>query len=359
MIFSFKDATKASLEAASGGSNTLIFDKAGNGSYMVGIPRYNLSQIDSSWPDTPHPAFIVNGVVKDVIWISKYQNIVKDGYACSLPGQDPATYITFDQARAACEKKGKGWHLMNNAEWAAIALWCWKNGFQPHGNNNHGSDITYPWEHGVPASMDGSQVGRTLTGSGPATWYHDGTEFGIADMNGNVWEWNDGMKLIDGKIYVFGDNSSKTPMNNYTTQNNSHDVTGWYDTGYYYDSVAAGSSSTSSADLGAAMLNTTRSHPAYTGASTDEYYAYNSMTFESMGCASGVTAPNFLKYLCLYPPETGLNGDYFWVRNYGESLPIYGADDAVNAGSGVYAYALNEKRGESDTVVGFRASFIA
>lgn len=41
--------------------------------------------------------------------------------------------------------------------------------------------------------------------------------------------------------------------------------------------------------------------------------------------------------------------------HYGESVPIYGADDAVNAGSGIYACALNEKRGEYDTVVGFRA----
>ena len=47
---------------------------------------------------------------------------------------------------------------------------------------------------------------------------------------------------------------------------------------------------------------------------------------------------------------------YMGFRAYGESLSIYGADDAVNAGSGIYAYALNEKRGDRDTVVGFRAS---
>ena len=105
MIFSFKDASKASLEAMSGGRNTIMYDKAGNPSVMVRIPKYKLSDIDSSWPSTVHPAFIVNGIEKDCIWISKYQNVVIDGYAASIAYQDPATYSTFDQARAACEKK--------------------------------------------------------------------------------------------------------------------------------------------------------------------------------------------------------------------------------------------------------------
>ena len=201
MLYSIKDAFKANLESASGGKNTVMYDAAGNASIMVAIPKFKLSDIVPTWPSTVHPAFIVNGVEKSYIYVSKYLNCLDNGYAVSMAGQDPAAGYTFDQARTACEKKGKGWHIMNNTEWAAIALWCWKNGFQPHGNNNHGCDITYPWEHGVPASMDGSQVGRTLTGSGPATCYHDGTEFGIADMNGNVWEWTDGVKTIDGKIY--------------------------------------------------------------------------------------------------------------------------------------------------------------
>jgi hypothetical protein len=56
--------------------------------------------------------------------------------------------------------------------------------------------------------------------------------------------------------------------------------------------------------------------------------------------------------------ESGMDADSdrtMGFRAYGESLPIYGADDAVNAGSGIYAYALNENRVECDAVVGFRA----
>ena len=57
MISSFKDSDRFALEAASGGKNTIMFDKAGNASIMVAIPKFKLSDIDSSWPSTVHPAF--------------------------------------------------------------------------------------------------------------------------------------------------------------------------------------------------------------------------------------------------------------------------------------------------------------
>ena len=79
MLYSIKDAFKANLESASGGKNTVMYDAAGNPSVMVCIPKYKLSDIDSSWPSTVHPAFIVNGIEKDCIWVSKYQNVVIDG----------------------------------------------------------------------------------------------------------------------------------------------------------------------------------------------------------------------------------------------------------------------------------------
>ena len=50
--------------------------------------------------------------------------------------------------------------------------------------------------------------GRTLTGSGPNSWSHDGTAAGIMDLCGNIWEWNQGMKIIDGRIYVVGEDGT-------------------------------------------------------------------------------------------------------------------------------------------------------
>ena len=55
-----------------------------------------------------------------VIYESKFQNIVVNDRAYSLPFEDPRVYITFDQALQVCRNKGNGWHLHTNALWAAI-----------------------------------------------------------------------------------------------------------------------------------------------------------------------------------------------------------------------------------------------
>ena len=110
-VVSVKDSLRQSVEMATGGKNTVMYDDKGNPSIMVCIPRFNLSDVIDGAPNTPHPAFIVNGVVKSEIWISKYQNIVHDGRAYSLPFQDPRVNVTYDQAKQYCAAKGAGWHL--------------------------------------------------------------------------------------------------------------------------------------------------------------------------------------------------------------------------------------------------------
>ena len=85
-----------------------------------------------------HPAFRVESTEKDVMYISKFQNIVLNDRAYSLPMRDPKTYVNFDQAVTFCRNKGNGWGLTPYALWSAIALWCRKNGTMPRGNNNWG-----------------------------------------------------------------------------------------------------------------------------------------------------------------------------------------------------------------------------
>ena len=122
--------------ASFGGNNAVKFDDLGMPSIMVGIPKMKYSDIITGGTQETLPWWIVDGVEKEVIWVSKYINVVVNDRAYSLPMKDPKCYINFDQALTACRRKGEGWHLNQNGVFAAINLWCQRNGFVPRGNTN-------------------------------------------------------------------------------------------------------------------------------------------------------------------------------------------------------------------------------
>ena len=329
-VFSIKDTYRQAVEAATGGRNTVMYDDKGNPSVMVAVPKFSLSDVLDGAPNVVCPAFLVNGVEKDVLWISKYLNIVHDNRAYSVPGVDPRASIDFNTARAACFAKGSGWHLMTNAECAAIALWCLKNGFQPRGNDNYGKSSQAAYESGVAATKSGGQINRTLTGSGPATWNHDGTPEGIADLRGNITEWVDGLKLVEGKIYVHQDN-------NFTTGNTEGSVAGWADTGRYFDVVG-----------GNLVLNSVK-----TTAGTPN------REFKALTAADGVTVPDLLRRLAIFPPAvvSAIAGDRVYVDNSLERLPLRGGYWLNTSLAGLFFLILRHVRSNVGTSIGFRAAF--
>ena len=60
-----KDSLRQSVEAASGGEQTVLYTAKGQPTYMNIIQKFDLSTIDASLSGI-HPAFIVNGVEKPV-----------------------------------------------------------------------------------------------------------------------------------------------------------------------------------------------------------------------------------------------------------------------------------------------------
>lgn len=189
-------------------NNEVLYDDVGLPSFMVRIPKMTYAELGIGESTDVFPAFIVNGQEVPEIYISKYQNCVYGGRAYSLPGRAPQTNITLDTAVSRCTTKGAGWHLMTRMEWALLALWCKKNGTMPKGNNNYGKDVSEDIYSAIPCAFSEGQRTKVLTGTGPITWYHDGTLAGIWGLNGNVSEWVGGMRLVYGELQVLVNNNA-------------------------------------------------------------------------------------------------------------------------------------------------------
>lgn len=337
------DPLRHAVESASGGRMTVLYTTKKQPCYMHVLPRFLLEDVapGGELGSGTHPAFLVNGVAKSELFIGAYLASMSDGEALALPGMPPQVSYTFDQARAACVANGAGWHLMTNWEWAAVALWCMANGFQPRGNTDWGRHHTSRFETGrrvdggVPGGATGN--GATLTGSGPAAWSHDGTPAGIADLVGNVWEWNDGMRLQDGRVYIPNDNNYTLAEASWPAQNL------WF----------SGSSTTAN---GTVNLITT-SAVTRNGAVGDDT---NSGLSDSRGPWSSTpitgTAPLATKQALIAPAGISPLGAVY-ARTYGARFPLRGASWGNGGGAGLATLNLVYSRGYVSSSIGFRPAF--
>lgn len=354
-----KDDLRASVEAATGGKVTVLYTTSGQPTYMNVIPRFNLEDIDTSLGQGLHPAFIVGGMEKSELFIGTYQGIVKNGEFLSLPGVDPAGSRNIEQVTSLVRANGPGWHCMTNAEYAALALWCWKNGFMPNGNSNWGRSGDSPWE--TARRVDGGKpgdpvaIGRTLTGSGPVSWRHDNTPAGISDLNGNVWEWALGMRLMGGEIQIVANNDAAL-----------------HSTDLSVNSVAWKAIDGETGQLIA---------PTFTGSLADNDYVPTtprSIRFARSGTAAytlvrtnsgfdGISNPgtppvsdaalSVLKKYTLFPIEKGVfNSHGLWTGLEGESMLIRGGSSNYING-GLFSLYMNYARNYSSSNIGARPAF--
>lgn len=198
------DVANLALQVACGASNELKYDDKNMPSVMVKIPKFTWADVGIGTSTDVFPAFKVNGQEIDAIYFSKYMNIVQNGRVYSLPGQDFAGNINFNNSIAACIAKGEGWHLQTRLEWMAVALWSLKNGTLPKGNNDYGKDHSETVYKAIPLTWTSAdhRIAHVAGGTGPLTWSHNGQQDGIWDMNGNGWEWVGGVRTVYGELQV-------------------------------------------------------------------------------------------------------------------------------------------------------------
>lgn len=311
--------------ASFGGHNKVILDDMGKPSIMVGVPKMNYSDIITGGAQETLPWWIVDGVEKSVIWVSKYLNCVVNNRAYSLPMRDPKTHVSFTNALKYCKNKGEGWHMMQNGVFAALSLWSEKNGTIPRGNTMWDASHEKTWERGVNTYIDtsyGSSVtspgGRTATGSGPITWNHDHSAAGIADLCGNCSEWVGGIRLKEGEIQII-------PYGNSMKSDCSMDATSTEWKAIMPDGtlVDPGTAGTLKIDRISSSDNTLRINTSVTSKTTNSSEART--LFKDTGAVAGVSIPKILIAAGLFPDSAQKATGNFRARNNGEQLAKRGS----------------------------------
>lgn len=339
-------------------NNEILYDDKGLPSIMVKIPKMTLADLGIGTSTQIHPAFIVNGHEVDAVYISKFQNVVQNSRAYSLPAKDPKTNINLDTCITNCNTKGAGWHLMTRAEWALLALWCKKNNTQPLGNNNYGKDTSETNYKAIPTTFGSDEkINSVATGTGPLEWSHDRTPSGIWDMNGNLNEWVGGLRTVKGEVQILADNNAAD-----NTKSQSASSAEWKaidaSDGSLINPNGSGTTENS------VKMDFISGKVIYSTTITSRSDSQRSCSFGNITCDQTISdkAKEVLFALALLPYDTtasAYNGDYFYINNGNtERLFSCGGYCASGANAGVFYTFSNNARSNANAIIGFRAAFV-
>lgn len=332
------------IEAASGGQMTVRYTTKGQPSFFYRLRKFTCESLGAGFGAGTHPAFIVGGVEKDEILIGIHQTAEVNGEMVSQAGLVPRVSINHDQAVTLARNTGPGFCVATNAMYAALALQCRAALRFPRGNNDFGRAYNATDEVGVNDLGNPTTGGNGHTsiraGSGPVPWNHPPNPFGVQNLNGNVWEWSPGMRIVDGEIQIIANNDAVLSATDLSAS------------GPWQAILAADGTLVAPGTAGTVRYATS-------GGTAGTLVCANGSAFSTMVADSvSAAALDRLRALGLMQPGAPLESDGFYINTADERLPFRGGSRGSGARAGVFALNLTYAQSYAYPNIGFRPAFV-
>jgi len=194
---------------------------------------------------------------------------------------------------------------------------------------------------------------NTLTGSGPASWNHDGTPSGINDLTGNCFDQDYGYRIYDGELQILENNNAADPDADLSASSASWKAILPNAANNGYTLVAPGTTGTLHWTWQNSKITLDTVAPEF----DDEYRGTNFKDL-AVNTANVPYVPCILQELGLFPISGDDTQGYYYVQmSRGERFPRRGGNCGSASSAGLGCVDSAYSRGSRDVVYGVRSAY--